>query len=158
MTIQRWRRAGRLGAMLAFLALLPAIAQADTCKGAPNGGKITVVVDGLRSSQGLLTVSLYPEKGFLHKGGTLKNWRDPAKAGTQTMCVYLPPTAQPGLYAFGVYQDLNSDHHLSYNLIQGPTEPWGFSNNPRAIWPLPFKRVAVLAGKADIVLHVHLNN
>jgi uncharacterized protein (DUF2141 family) len=152
-----FRRAAARGVVLglalaAGLAVRPAAA--EECHGTPSPVKVVVVVDNVRTSEGLMAVTIYQEKGFLKKGGSLKVWRDPAKAGVQTVCLFLP---QPGTFAFAVFQDLNSDHKLAYNLFRGPTEPWGFSNNPRAIWPLPFSRVAVAAPAGVTTLHVKLN-
>jgi len=41
------------------------------------------------------------------------------------------PDLQPGEYAVGVYQDLNSNGRLDATIARNPTEPWGISNNPR---------------------------
>jgi uncharacterized protein (DUF2141 family) len=152
MTPSILRRAAGLGAVLSALALGGG-AQAE-CFGTPTGVKVTVVVDNVRNNQGLMAVTIYQEKGFLKKGGSLKVWREPAKPGAQPLCFYL---AAPGAYAFAVFQDLDSDHKLDYNLLKGPTEPWGFSNNPRAIWPLRFSKASVAVPAGATTIHTRLN-
>jgi uncharacterized protein (DUF2141 family) len=154
MTVHLWRRTAGLSVVLAFLALLPAIAQADDCAGTPSGDKATVVIDNVHTSQGLMAATLYREKGFLRHGGSMKVWRAPAHAGTQTMCVWLP---SPGVYAIGIYQDLNSDHKIDYTLL-GPTEPWAFTQNPHELLALPrFSQVRFTAGPGNTTLHVKMN-
>jgi uncharacterized protein (DUF2141 family) len=148
------RTFGPAAALAAAVLGYAGAANALECKGTPTGVSAVVNVSNLRSDQGPLAVTIYREKGFLKKGGSVKVWRDPAHAGSQSMCVWLPG---PGLYAIGVFQDLDSDHKLDYNLLSGPTEPWGFSNNPRAIWPLRFSQVRFDAKDGETVLNVRLH-
>jgi uncharacterized protein (DUF2141 family) len=147
----------RAFALAAVLAALGDSSQAQAkveCHGAPTDAKLTVVIENVKTSQGLMAVTIYREKGFLRKGGSVKVWRDDARAGGQTMCMYLPA---PGTYAIGVFQDLDSDHKIDHNLL-GPTEPWGFSNNPKALFALPrFSQVRFQAVAGETTLHVRLN-
>jgi uncharacterized protein (DUF2141 family) len=154
MSCRFFRRGAALGAFLTAALSLGAAAHAEDCHGTPTNAKLIVVVDNVHTSQGLMAVTIYQEKGFLKKGGSLKVWRDPARPGAQSLCVFLPA---PGTYAFGVFQDTNSDHKLAYNLFRGPTEPWGFSNNPRAIWPLRFSKAAIAVPAGTTTIHVKLN-
>lgn len=148
------RSIGPVLALGAAIAALAGAAQADDCKGTPTGVKLIVNVSNVGSNQGLMAVTIYREKGFLKKGGSVKVWRDDARAGSQSMCVWMPG---PGTYAIGVFQDLDSDHKLDYNLLTGPTEPWGFSNNPKAIWPLRFSQVRFDAKEGETTLSVRLH-
>jgi uncharacterized protein (DUF2141 family) len=146
-------RALGLSVIVSSLAV-GAQARSEECHGAPTDAKLTVVIENVRTSQGLMAATIYREKGFLKKGGSVKVWRDASTAGTQTMCMFLPG---PGTYAVGVYQDLDSDHRIDHNLL-GPTEPWGFSNNPHALFALPrFSQVRFQAGQGGTTIHVRLN-
>ena len=143
----------RAFALCAALAALTGVARAEECHGAPTKAKLTVVVENVKSSEGLMAVTIYRQKGFLKKGGGLKVWRDSAKAGGQTMCMFLP---EPGTYAIGVFQDLDSDHKIDHTIF-GPTEPWAFSNNPHALLALPrFSQVRFQAVEGNTTLHVRL--
>lgn len=149
------RTAAALVAMAA-LASTAASAQPGDCKGTPSGTKLDVVVDNVRDSQGLLAVTLYGSDSgkFLRHGGSLSVWREPAHAGVQSMCLWLPG---PGSYGIAVYQDLNSNHKIDHTLF-GPTEPWGFSRNPKALFALPrLSQVAIDTKAGDNVVHVRLN-
>jgi uncharacterized protein (DUF2141 family) len=156
MTPRFLRRALALAAVVSGLAGMAQgePAEAEACHGAPTDAKLTVVIDNVKTSQGLMAVTIYREKGFLKKGGSVKVWRDTARAGEQTMCLFLP---SPGIYGIGVYQDLDSDHKIDHTLL-GPTEPWGFSNNPKALFALPrFSQVRFQAGEGNTTVHVRLN-
>jgi uncharacterized protein (DUF2141 family) len=69
--------------------------------------------------------------------------------------VWLPG---PGVYAVAVYQDVNANKKIDHNLL-GPTEPWGFTNNPHALFALPsFGSVRFTAHAGDNTVHIKLNN
>src|ERR1700712_2456788 len=93
-----FRRTLALGAALMGLAAtaLAGPAMAEECHGAPTNAKLIVVVDNVRTNRGLMAVTIYREKGFLKKGGSVKVWREPAQVGVQSLCMYLPA---PGTYA-----------------------------------------------------------
>lgn len=151
MIARTFRRAAVLGALLMGLA---GAASAEECHGVQTPAKLTVIVDNVRTTHGLLAVTIYQEKGFLKKGGGLKVWRDPARAGVQSMCMYLPA---PGTYAIAVFQDMDSDHKFNHTLWQ-PTEPWGFSNNPHALLNLPrFSQVKFPVPAGETTIHVRLS-
>jgi len=42
-----------------------------------------------------------------------------------------------GQYAIAVYHDVNGNGKLDKNLLGIPSEPYAFSNNPRAKWKRP---------------------
>ena len=138
-----------------LLATAGGAAQAQNCEREPSGARLLVVVDGIREARGTITASLYTNDGrFLRSGGSLKVWRIAAHPGSETMCVWLP---KPGVYAVGVYQGLNSNTKIDHNLL-GPTEPWGFTNNPHALFALPsFGSVKFDAHAGDNTVHITLN-
>jgi uncharacterized protein (DUF2141 family) len=133
----------RFALALSLLSLaLPAVAHADgitppgACQGAPSDTKLIVEVEGVRSADGLVAVTLYPDDPgrFLAKRGSLKVVRTPAHAGATDVCLYLPG---PGYYAVAVYHDANGNHHLDRSGLL-PQEGSGLSNNPQVSllhWP-----------------------
>ncbi len=144
-------------AALAALALNPVCAQAAECQGAPSGAKLSLVVEGVRSNRGLMTASLYPEdkSQFLVKNGALKVWSVPAQAPATRMCIWL---RGPGTYAVAVYHDANSNRRLDIGMF-GPTEAYGFTNNPRIMFAKPsFQSVKFQARPGETTMHVRLNN
>jgi uncharacterized protein (DUF2141 family) len=156
MTRTSLRAALAVGALATAALASGAHAQAD-CHGTASTNRLFVVVENIRNATGLVTASLYGDDGrFLKKGGSLKTWRTPARAGSMTLCVYLP---RPGRYAVGSYQDLNSNMKIDRKFLPpGPAEPWGFTNNPHALFALPsFDQVAFTAHAGDNTVHIRLN-
>ncbi|MEO8926562.1 MAG: DUF2141 domain-containing protein [Caulobacteraceae bacterium] len=147
-----------LGAALAGPALAPLAVQAEDCQGNPGPAKLSIVVEGVPSNKGLMTASLYPgdKSQFLIKNGALKVWSVPAQAPTSRMCIWLP--RGPGTYAVAVYHDANSNHRLDIGMF-GPTEAYGFSNNPRIMFAKPsFDSVKFQARAGETTVHVRLNH
>ena len=134
-------------------AVAPAVAQ--TCAGVPGPAKLRIEVEGVRSDQGLMTATLYPDDSakFLRTNGQLVVWRVPAKAPVTQMCVWLPA---PGRYALVVYDDLNFNHHFDHTAI-APLEPYGFSNNPRIfLIPPSADSTAFTVGPGETMLNIRL--
>jgi hypothetical protein len=73
------------GLMAAGLAA-PLASHAEECEGAPTANKLSIVIEGVRSNQGQMTASLYPDDktAFLAKNGALKVWRVAAEAPSTT--------------------------------------------------------------------------
>jgi uncharacterized protein (DUF2141 family) len=141
-------------AAAAFLVCaVPAAAQTDgACTGHPSNTRLYVRVEGVRSSQGLVAVTLYADdrRRFLAKRGSLYVGRVPARAGVTRACIYVP---QPGIWAIAVYHDADGNRKLTKNAIGLPSEGGGFSNNPSTFFGLPSfssTRFAVKASGQEI--------
>jgi uncharacterized protein (DUF2141 family) len=118
-----------------LLAAAPAAAE-PACTGHPSETKLFVRVDGVRSSAGLMAVTLYannPRK-FLAKRGSLYVGRSPAHQGVTETCIFVPG---PGIYAIAVYHDADANRKLNRSFIGYPTEGFGFSNNPNTFMGIP---------------------
>jgi uncharacterized protein (DUF2141 family) len=149
-------RAAALCAALAGLALVPIGAHAQECQGEPSAAKISIVIEGVASNRGLMTASLYPgqKSQFLIKNGAVKVWSVPAQAPTTRMCIW----RSPGTYAVAVYHDANSNHRFDVGMF-GPTEAYGFSNNPRIMFSKPsFESVKFQVKEGETTVHVRLNH
>ncbi len=142
-------------AALAFAIAGAAPAMADPCQGEPTGTKLTLMVDGVRNDQGLMTATVYPpESGkFLKAKGEIAIWRVPAKAPSTPMCVWLP---KPGAYAVAIYDDLNGNRRFDHSAI-APQEPYGFSNDPRLFLGPPSANAArFTVAPGETTIHIHL--
>jgi uncharacterized protein (DUF2141 family) len=130
-------------------------ALADPCQGQPTGAKLTIIVDGVRNDQGLMTATVYPAEAgrFLKAKGEIAVWRVPAKAPSTEMCAWLPG---PGAYAAAVYDDLNSNRRFDHSAI-APQEPYGFSNDPRLFLGPPSASAARFTVEGgETTIHIRL--
>ncbi|MBO9498055.1 MAG: DUF2141 domain-containing protein [Novosphingobium sp.] len=132
-----------LGALAFSVAAAAAPAHAEDCTGTPSATRAYVNVQGVKSSAGLVAVTLYADnsKKFLVKHGSLYVGRVPAKAGTTRVCIYVP---NPGVYAIAVYHDVDGNRKFNRSGLGFPAEPYGFSNNASTFAGLPsFKSVRI---------------
>jgi uncharacterized protein (DUF2141 family) len=128
----------------------------QSCTGHPGDVRLYVDVDGVRSSQGLVAVTLYaddPHK-FLARRGSLYVGRVPAHQGTTRVCIWVP---KPGIWAIATYHDENGNRKYDRNAFGMPKEGAGFSNNPPTFFGLPsFQRVRFPVHGPDMEIRVKL--
>ncbi len=132
-----------------------AVAQ-PACTGPASGVRLFVRVEGVRSSEGLIAVTLYSDDSsrFLARRGSLYVGRVPARAGTTQVCIYLPAA---GTYGLAVYHDADANRTFNRNFIGLPAEGYGFSNNAPAIFGLPsFGRVRLLVPRTNTSTAIRL--
>ena len=142
---------------LSILSIAPTLSHAADCEGTPSDTRLTIFVEEVRSSKGLMTASLYPndKSQFLAKNGALKVWRVQAQAPTTQMCIWLKT---PGTYAVAIYHDANANYKFNIGMF-GPTEDYGFTNNPRIFFAKPsFNSVRFLAKAGETTVHIHLHH
>lgn len=115
-------------ALVAIVGLATAEARADENCGAA-GTAIHVIVEGVRSSDGLVTAVLYDDdpENFLKRGRRVDRIRVEAEEGETTLCLEAP---KAGAYTIALYHDENGDKKFDRNFIGIPSEGYGFSNNP----------------------------
>jgi uncharacterized protein (DUF2141 family) len=126
----------RLAALSGLIMLLSSVtrpAPADTppgCNAAdPNQVRLQVSVSGMRSTEGNITITIYPDEPSHFLDGAYKLARQAAP-------ITLPITracfafVAPGFYAVAVFHDENSNGHFDTTRLGIPTEGYGFSNNP----------------------------
>lgn len=134
-----------------------ALAQPLACHGAPSPVRLLVDVQGVRSDHGYVVANLYgPDKRrFLADNGWLAVWRDPARPGTETLCLYLP---SPGSYALVMFHDANANGVLDQGPFGIPLEGFGFSNNVRPfLMAPPLRAASFYAGVGDTRLQIRLH-
>lgn len=143
-------------AWLLTVGLATAVQAQDTlCHGAPSAARLRISVEGVRSGQGQVAVTLYGDdkKKFLHQ--ELGSYFDPARPGVTSICVSLP---HPGTYAVVAYHDANSNKDLDTGALGIPREGYAFSNNVRPVLSAPsFNSVKIEAGPGDTFLHLRLH-
>ena len=118
-------------------ALLALAAPAEPpCTGTPSAIRLHVRVENVRSSRGLIAVTLYTDvrRKFLAKRGSLYVGRVPARQGRTDVCIHVPT---PGIYALAVYHDADSDRSFDRTSLGLPSEGFGFSNNPPTFLGMP---------------------
>ena len=133
-----------------------AVAQTGECTGTKSDTKLYVNVENVKSSEGLIAVTLYADnsKKFLAKKGSLYVGRVPAKAGTTRVCIHVP---KPGTYGLAVYHDKDANRKFDRSGVGLPAEPYGFSNNASTFLGLPsFKSVRMSVPKDGFETSVKL--
>ena len=149
-------------ALLAGFAAIAAPAAAEDptapagCTGPVSKTWLKVVVEGVRSSKGVIAVTLYGDdpSRFLVRNGSLYVGRTPATAGTTNSCIYIP---HPGIWVLAIYHDENGNGRFDRNSIGFPTEAYGFSNNPTTLMGLPsFRSVRLNVARNGLTAHIQL--
>jgi uncharacterized protein (DUF2141 family) len=145
-------------AATAFLA--PAQAQTASpppgCTGKPSATWINVTAEGLRSSDGLLAITLYADKAnkFLARHGSLYVGRVNAQQGTTRGCIFVP---RPGVYALALYHDENANQKFDRTGLGLPAEGYGFSNDPATLAGLPsFRSVRLNIARAGLATRIQM--
>jgi uncharacterized protein (DUF2141 family) len=142
--------------MLAAAAVPAAAVAQDDCTGPASQVRLYVNVGNVRSSDGLVAVTLYPDdpRRFLARRGSLYVGRVPARAGTTRVCIHVP---RPGVYALGVYHDADGNRRFNRNAIGLPAEGFGFSNDAPALLGLPsFRAVRLNVPRSGVETNVRM--
>lgn len=135
---------------LLIAAPAAAAAQSGACNGPEGNARIWVNVDGVRSNDGLVAITVYADdrRRFLARRGSLYVVRVPARQGRTRACVNLPST---GIYGLAVYHDQDGDRSFDRNGVGLPAEAYGFSNNPRGLLGIPsFSRVRLSVPRTNM--------
>ncbi len=133
-----------LGLLAPLVMLTLPLKAAAECGGSADPTHIPVNVTNLRSADGFVTLTVYPDdpKRFLSPGGKLSRIRVQAVKPITTVCLAVPG---PGTYAIAVYHDENGNRKFDRTLLGLPAEGYGFSRNPTGLIGLPsFDKVSFL--------------
>lgn len=125
---------------LVLLFLLPGAAptQAENCT-------LNVHIAGLRDTKGFAAAVIFASPDGWPEQEDKAYTKDavPVPGPTATVSVHLPP----GKYAVAVLHDENENHKLDRNMLNIPTEGFGFANNPTVFLTAPsFKRAEINVG------------
>lgn len=147
--------AGSTGALVP--GTLPPVSVAG-CTGEKGEVRLRVVVSGVRTADGLMTITLYPDKpsDFLARTGKIARLRIPVTVPETDACMVAPG---PGAYAVAVYHDVNGNQDFDRTFIGLPAEPFGFSNDPGRIRGIPkFQDVRFEAAIGDTPVPIALRH
>ena len=151
-------------AVAAIAALLPAPIGVcepsnpglQTCAADPTGVRLQIEVAGVRSNEGLIAITIYPDdrRRFLVHLGQIGILRTPARSPITHVCAALPA---PGRYAVVVYHDANGDMMFNRTGLGLPAEDYGLSNNPPTFFGLPqFESVLTPIKPGDNAIRIEL--
>ena len=138
------------------LAGADASGQQSACTGHAGPLKLYVDVEGVRSADGLIAVTLYADDSsrFLMHHGSLYVGRVPATPPKTRVCIFLPG---PGTYALAVYHDADADRKYDRTAIGLPAEGYGFSNNPAVLLGMPrFSSVRLAVPRTNMSTQIRL--
>lgn len=111
-------------------------------------------VEGLKPRGQLLVVLYGSEQAWNAKAGAVREVKLNVSGAKAKVTV---EGLAPGRYGAMIFQDLNSNGRMDFNLVGIPTEPYGFSNNSRGLFGPPAWRQAVFrVGTADAVHQVRV--
>ncbi|UXX79152.1 DUF2141 domain-containing protein [Reichenbachiella carrageenanivorans] len=113
-----------------FLTLLGIIVATVSLFANNPDHQLTIVVNNIESTEGILTVSLFDSEG-----NWLKSGQSQRVAVKTTPSVSLTFDGLPkGTYAVSVYHDKNSNDKLDTGAFGIPMEAYGFSNDARGLF------------------------
>ncbi len=99
-------------------------------------GRLEIQCEIETIDKGELYVALFNESGnFPEAGAHFQRKKIPLVAKQSTSIVF--DQVPFGRYAIAVFQDVNNNGKFDKNLWGIPTEPYGFSMNPKAKWKKP---------------------
>lgn len=104
---------------------------------------------------GNLMVAIFDKSNtFLSDKALKERMVDMSKYSDEQLKFDLPP----GRYAVAVYLDQNKNKELDRNFFGLPTEPYGFSNNPKGLMGPPSFAQTSFELSADMKLTIRLSN
>ena len=143
---------------LPFPILLLAIASNSLASGASiphHKNQLTVTIDGFRTQEGQICLSLFDSEAGFPAGGERAMAKQCVDLEDMTPAITFD-IPLPGDYAVAVFHDANGDGTLNVNLLGIPREGFGFSRNPRiSMRPPKFEDAAVaVSGESDIEIQL----
>ena len=100
-----------------------------------QGNTISVLVEGLKNSQGSVRCGLFNSAtGFPKAGNQYKGVVTPI-ANQQATCAF--ENVPPGTYAVALFHAQNNETEMKTNFLGQPQEAYGFSRNPSTTFGAP---------------------
>jgi uncharacterized protein (DUF2141 family) len=132
-----------------FLGLISAIGFATSLNAAT-----LLNVSGLDATGGNLQIAVdSSEASFEEKAPPAKLISVPVSSTAMQVDLGDLPA---GTYAIRVFQDVNKNEELDTNLVGIPSEPFGFSNNPRITFGPPSFSQAAVEFKTGAEIHLQM--
>lgn len=121
-------------------------------------GTLNLVIEGFRSHEGQLKVSLEKSEADFDTGPVhVSNYRGETLpiAGDKVLVRFVD--VPYGTYAIKTFHDANSDAKLNTNLMGVPSEDYGFSNNARGTFgPAKFKDASFQLSAPELNLSIRV--
>ena len=129
----------------ATIALVPTATQA---------GDLHVRLSGIEEEVGSVRVALFASASDFEADHQMAGHFTVARTnGVEVVFASLPP----GRYGISSFHDVNENEALDRNLVQIPTEPYGFSRNARGRFgPPSFEDFAIEMGTENVTLEIEL--
>ncbi|HRI28898.1 MAG TPA: DUF2141 domain-containing protein [Chitinophagales bacterium] len=119
--------------LLLFLLFLPGKPVDVVSAASPP---LTVTVTNLKNTEAAVYLAVYKSRqDFGNSEGLFKSAR--LNPNGKTSVIFSLPDLEFGVYAVGVYQDINGNGKLDTGFFGIPKEPYGFSNNFRPVFSGP---------------------
>jgi len=116
-----------------------------------NAASLKVVIEGIEQVKGTLSVTLFASEDQWLKEG-IQVLKIPATEKEQTVIM---ETMDPGLYAVSVTHDVDDNGILNRGAFGKPEEPYGFSNNARAMFgPAKWKEAVFEVSEGENEIHL----
>ncbi len=100
-------------------------------------GNLTVLVRGLESSQGDISMALDDNRESYLSRGEKPSYKTARAQVKNKAARYVFKDIPYGTYTLKLYHDQNENGKIDKNLLGIPTEPYAFSNNVRGTFGLP---------------------
>jgi len=120
----------------------------------PQTGNIEVTIEGITKENGKMIIALFDNRQDFNIT-PIKYFNEPVN-GKNSITVTFPDVPYNS-YAISVYQDLNDNGKLEKNFLGIPTEPYGFSNNPKIITGPSYEKSIFSLKKKTLQLNIQLH-
>jgi uncharacterized protein (DUF2141 family) len=103
---------------------------------------LDVTISGITKSKGEIRIAIYSKDHDFPSEKDILDFRIVPVKGNKVQCSF--QVKEKGTYAMALIHDVNGSGKLDYNWVGFPSEPFGFSNNPKVIFKAPtFEECAV---------------
>jgi uncharacterized protein (DUF2141 family) len=117
--------------------------------------QLTLKVENVKTETGALMIAVYNNPSDFLSETMYKGLKEKVSdTDSKSYSILLPK----GDYAIAIYHDLNSNEEMDRNMFFLPVEPYGFSNNAKAVFRPPSWKDAVFQLDTDRVEVVVLGN
>ena len=120
----------------------------------PEAGNITVTVENITKEKGTMVIALFDSRENFNEL-PVKYIKEPVKGQKSMTVVFADVPFRE--YAISIYQDLDENGELNKNFLGIPTEPYGFSNNPKILTGPSYEKSTFMLDKEGISMKITLH-
>lgn len=140
--------------MNSYFAILSLLVATVGSPGIVNQGNLVISIEADVKKRGNIHVAVFQNETTFKKKSDGVFEKVLSYSGGAKYELEVPALAY-GRYAVAVFQDLNGNGRLDANTLGIPTEPYGFSNNPKVKWSAPtFAETAVSLKSPSVSLTI----